>query len=215
MIDADRDAPAEPGASHFDSLARQAHAVHLGVGVLLASEVLFFGAVLALVAGYRAHAPEAFAEGVRHAEKTIGSINTAVLLTSSTLVAVAVESARARKKHASAALLGGAALLGLVFLGLKFLEYAHHVEMGILPTHVALGRGGEQQGPHTFWTLYWFATGLHALHVTIGVGALSWMAARQLRRGERAPVHPIVATGLYWHFVDIVWLFLWPLFYLA
>jgi cytochrome c oxidase subunit III len=211
------DNTAETGrASHFESLARQGHAVHLGIGVLLASEVLFFGAILALIAGYRALDVEAFNAGVHHAEKTIGSVNTCVLLVSSAVVAIGIDRARARSDRAAAALLLGAACLGAVFIGLKILEYAHHINSGVLPTHVAPGRAGEAQGAHTFWALYWLATGLHALHVTVGIGALSWMAVRQLiRRGLTCSIHPLIAVGLYWHFVDVVWIFLWPLFYLA
>jgi cytochrome c oxidase subunit 3 len=184
-------------------------AVHLGVGVLIASEILLFGAILALVAGSRAAWPLAFTEGVRHASKTVGSVNTLVLLVSSTAVALAVTRARGGKNARPWLLF--AAALGVAFLSLKGFEYGQHVGESWVPTRAASAIAGAS-GVHAYVALYWLATSLHAIHVAAGVSLLAWCA---LRLRPPAPVHVLEAVGLYWHFVDIVWLFLWPIFYLA
>jgi len=211
------DATHDGAADHFESLERQAHAVHLAVGVLLASEALRFAAILALVAAYRVEWPVGFAVGVHTASKTIGSVNTGVLLTSSTFVALALGRARAGQGRRAANFAWLAAALGVVFLVLKGMEYAEHIEKGIVPGSTAAAYGDlAARGTDSFWALYYFATGLHALHVTVGVAVLVWFGAR-LRRCEDVNrlLHSFEAAGLYWHFVDLVWLFLWPIFYLA
>jgi cytochrome c oxidase subunit 3 len=199
---------------HFATLEQQAQAVKLGLAAFLASEALLFTGILALITAYRADWPAAFTEGVHHNTKILGSINTGVLLTSSALVAIAVELRRATKTRAAAFLTLATAGLGVIFVIIKLTEYAHHFRDGIYPG----ARGMFFQTHHvpglpTFWTLYYLATGLHAIHVTCGVGVLSYRGIRDLV----APTHEhtLEATALYWHLVDVIWIFLWPLFYLA
>ena len=171
----------------------RAYAARLGMWVFLASEVLFFGVLFTLYAAGRARHPELFRHEVHaHADKVFGSLNTALLLVSSTCVAAGVRANPTRRFAATAA----AALLGLVFLGIKSHEYAGHLHAGLVP------------GSSAFWTLYFTMTGLHALHVTAGVIALFSVCLT-----KRETVYENVA--LYWHFVDTVWILLWPLFYLA
>ena len=211
------DATHEGAADHFESLERQAHAVHLAIGVLLASEALLFAAILALVAAYRVEWPVGFAVGVHTSAKSIGSVNTGVLLTSSTLVALALARARAGHGRGAAHFAWLATALGVVFLALKGLEYAEHIEKGIVPGSTAAAYGAlAARGTDSFWALYYFATGLHALHVAVGVAVLLWFGVRLRRCDDVKPMlHSFEAAGLYWHFVDLVWLFLWPIFYLA
>lgn len=175
------------------STEARAHAARLGMWVFLASEVLFFGVLFTLYAAGRARYPEVFRHEVHdHADKVFGSINTALLLVSSTCVASGVRAGPARRFAFTIA----AALIGIVFLGIKTHEYVGHFHAGLMP------------GSSPFWTLYFTMTGLHAVHVAAGVTALFCVCFT-----KRETVYENVA--LYWHFVDAVWIFLWPLFYLA
>ena len=194
---------------HFASLEQQAHAARFGMWIFLATEVLLFGALFALFASYRVHFPGPFHDAVAHADKVLGSVNTAVLLVSSTLVACSVHMLRAGRIGATKALLAGTMLLGLVFLGIKGLEWMTHFREGLRP-------GGMARGLSEFWSLYFGMTGLHALHVIIGLGVLGSMLIA-LQRGTLTAVnhHRLEIGAIYWHLVDLVWIFLWPLFYLA
>ncbi len=206
-----------PHAEHFESLARQAHAARLGMWVFLATELLLFGGAFVLFGAYQVEHPAAFHEAIAHNTKVLGSINTGVLLVSSTLVAAAVHALRGGERRACAALVGGTIALGLVFLVIKAVEYAKHFDEGIFPG----GRGHffvthPARGTAIYWTLYYLMTGLHALHVTIGAGVLAVLLL-QVLRGTTGPrtAHRLEIGAIYWHLVDVIWIFLWPLFYLA
>jgi cytochrome c oxidase subunit 3 len=204
-------------ADHFESFERQAHAARFGMWVFLASEVLLFGAAFTLFAAYQVEFPEAFHEGVTHNTKVLGSINTGVLLVSSTLVAAAVHLLREGRRQAAAGLTLGTIVLAVVFLVIKLYEYSRHFDEGIYPGGV--GRFFVEHQTHglpAYWTLYFGMTGLHAIHVTIGACVLGYMVY-QLLRGQitATNAHRLEIGAIYWHLVDVVWIFLWPLFYLA
>jgi cytochrome c oxidase subunit 3 len=202
---------------HFEDLEKQAHAARLGLWVFLASEVLLFGALFALFAAYRMHFPGEFHVAVAHNAKMLGSINTAVLLTSSTLVACSVHALRLERIKLTALLVASTMALGFAFLVIKILEYARHFREGVYPG----GRGGfftehGIRGFSEFWTLYFGMTGLHAVHVTVGIVVLGTLLAGVLRGTIAArTIHRLELGAIYWHLVDLVWIFLWPLFYLA
>jgi cytochrome c oxidase subunit III len=199
-------------ADHFDSLEQQAHAARLGMWIFLASEVLLFGAAIALFVAYQVEFPDAFHHAIQHNAKVLGSINTAVLLTSSTLVATAVHALRAGRNRAASGLLGGTLALALVFLSIKGVEYRRHFAEGIYPRP----SGAASAGTAEFWTLYYGMTGLHALHVIIGMGVLGALLSGVLRRTlGPANAYRLEVGAIYWHLVDVIWIFLWPLFYLA
>jgi cytochrome c oxidase subunit 3 len=203
------------GREHFQSLERQTEAARLGMWVFLGSEVLFFAVLFALYASYRVAHGHAFAEGVHHNELLIGTVNTYILLTSSLIVALGVYAIRSGRWKITAALLTTAAVLGVAFLILKGIEYSHHFKEGIFPGPYYEFEGLQTYGARVFFTLYYFMTGLHALHVFGGIIMLLVLTTLTLRRKFDAQYHtPIELGGMYWHFVDIVWLFLWPLFYL-
>lgn len=205
---------------HFESMERQADAVRIGTWVFLASEILLFAALFALYAGYRLHWPRAFHEGVHHMNIYIGGANTFILLTSSFLSALAVqrlESDGQKARRAVVALLSAAVLLGTVFLGLKFWEWSMHIHEGMVP-----GGGTAFYDTHPvpgltiFASLYYLMTGLHALHLIVAciiLVVLAWLLKNG--RVDQATSHRLEAGVLYWHMVDAVWLFLWPMFYLA
>jgi cytochrome c oxidase subunit 3 len=204
-------------AEQFEDLEQQKHASHVGMAVFIASEALLFSGLFALFLAYRTRYPAAFQLGVEHGEKIIGSLNTGVLLTSSTLLAFSVHTLRAGRRRPTVALMSGTIALGLAFLVLKFIEYAIHLRAGIEP-----GGAGRFFAAHTeygfpeFWTLYYVMTGIHAIHVTVGLGVLAVLLAR-VAQGKLAPpaLHPLELGAIYWHLVDLIWIFLWPLFYLA
>jgi cytochrome c oxidase subunit 3 len=201
-------------ADHFESLEQQAQAVKIAIGAFLGSEALLFAGVLALITAYRADWPAAFTEGVHDNTKVLGSINTIVLLASSAILAVAVELRRAARTRFAAILTLVTSALGVVFLVIKFTEYAHHFHEGIYPgAHGVFFATHRTPGLPTFWTLYYLATGLHAVHVTVGASVLAYRGVRDLVAPTH--VHALEASALYWHLVDVIWIFLWPLFYLA
>ncbi len=206
-------------ADHFDDPAQQFDAARLGMWLFLATEVMFFGGMFLGYTVYRFSYPDAFAVGSSLMELTAGTVNTAVLLLSSLLVALAIRSVQTNNSKQSVRLLIGTILLGITFLGIKAFEYwekfqVHHVpglsfSLGdafptINPNHVEL-----------FFSFYFVMTGFHALHVVIGLVLVSIMCV-QISRGHFSSQYftPLEMTGLYWHFVDIVWVFLFPMLYL-
>ncbi|MEQ8493976.1 MAG: cytochrome c oxidase subunit 3, partial [Gammaproteobacteria bacterium] len=199
--------------SRPDAQAAARQAALLGMWVFLATEVLFFGALFAVYAELRHAAPQAAAAASSHLYREVAIVNTALLLTSSYLVALAVHAARAGADARAARLLGRTAMLGIAFLALKGGEYAAEYHAAELPLPgLAVAAPGDAYA--RFVDLYIVMTGAHALHVAVGVGAL--LAARGwLRRGHSAGARRVEVVALYWHFVDIVWVFLFPLLYLV
>ncbi|WP_437497222.1 cytochrome c oxidase subunit 3 family protein [Sorangium sp. So ce1099] len=199
----------------FEDLEKQTHAAHFGMWIFLASEVLLFGGLFGLYAAYRAMFGAEFAAGIAHNSAAIGTANTAILLTSSLLVALSVYAVRLDRPVRAGRLLLGAIALGAAFLTLKGIEYTEHFHEGIFPG--AAYRFGElpQAGARVFFTLYYVTTGLHAIHVTAGLAVLGWLAWGCFRRryGAGNETH-VELGGLYWHLVDVVWIFLWPMLYL-
>jgi cytochrome c oxidase subunit 3 len=201
---------------HFDDLAQQRESSTLGMWLFLATEVMFFGGMFCAYTVYRNAFPQAFASTSQYMNVTIGAINTAVLICSSLTMALAVRSAQLGQKKALIVLLSLTLTLGSVFLGLKGVEYHekwvdHHIPGPDF--HYADTRYAQQA--QILFYLYFAMTGLHAVHMMVGAGlliTLLFMAARD--RFSAAWYTPVDMVGLYWHFVDIVWIFLFPLLYL-
>jgi cytochrome c oxidase subunit 3 len=200
----------------YDSLERQHATARLAMWVFLGSESLLFAGLLALYAAYRFAYPAEFHAAAAHADIVIGSVNTYILLTSSLTVALAIHATRRGQRRRTVALLLVTIALGLAFTALKATEYASHLADGIAPggwyTFAAL----PAHGAVLYVTLYYLLTGLHALHVLAGLCVLAWLA-RRAHRGDFTPDSHIALElgGLYWHLVDLVWIFLWPLLYLV
>ncbi|GIW40239.1 MAG: cytochrome c oxidase subunit III [Candidatus Binatia bacterium] len=189
-------------------------AVSLGMWVFLVTEVMFFGGVFAAYAVYRASFPEAFAEASGHLARGLGALNTVVLLTSSLTMALAVDAARRGSRPGVALFLFLTAALGAVFLGVKVVEYAHKFEEALVPGVAFRFEGHDPRRAALFFSLYFAMTGIHALHMVVGVSLLLVFLARVLSGRPPSPVQ-VETLGLYWHFVDIVWIFLFPLLYLV
>jgi cytochrome c oxidase subunit 3 len=202
-------------AEQFEDLARQKDAARLGMWAFLGSEALLFTGLFALYAAYRALYPAEFGIAVAHDNVTLGTINTFILLTSSFTVALAVHEARRDRLRRCGLLLSISVALGLVFLAVKFTEYSQHIRDGILPGGHYHDAELPQAGFKIFFTIYYLSTGLHALHVTAGMAVLSWLTFGAWR-GRYSSLYytPIELGALYWHLVDIIWIFLWPCLYL-
>lgn len=202
-------------AEHFATLEQEKHAQRLGMWIFLASEVLLFAGLFTLYAFYRAAYPQTFATAIHENSKLIGSTNTLLLITSSLTAALAVSAAQHGRLRRSLVALGITIVLAGGFLVLKGVEYTDHFAHGIYPG----GRGHyfETHGPRAaaFFNLYYLLTGTHTLHVLLGMGVLGWLGTSAWRRRLRNPPMALEAGVLYWHFVDLVWIFLWPLFYLT
>jgi cytochrome c oxidase subunit 3 len=188
--------------------AQQEETATLGMWVFLATEVLFFGGLFLSYVIYRVTYPEIFVQAGSTLNITIGTINTGVLLLSSYCMALAVAAIKANLSKRAAFFLGSTWTLGLTFLLLKAYEYSDDIRKNLTPSYAV--------GPaKIFYFIYYAMTGLHALHLTIGLGVVSILFFRTLRKQySRAYFTPIEVGALYWHFIDIIWIFLYPLLYL-
>jgi cytochrome c oxidase subunit 3 len=200
----------------FDDLEQQHEAARLGMWIFLATEVLFFGGLFLSYTVYRSLYPETFAAASRHTKVILGGTNTAILLLSSTLMALAVRVAQLGRRRLVGWLLIATATLGVVFLALKGLEYRKDFVEHLVPGTGFQWREGNPSVAELFFWLYFAMTGLHAIHVLIGISLLTTFAFLAWnRRFDHGRHMPVEIVGLYWHFVDIVWVFLFPLLYLA
>jgi len=202
-------------AEQFSDFEQQQDAAELGMWVFLGSEVLLFGALLLGYFVYRRDYPEGFAEAARHTKILIGTINTAVLLTSSFVVAWAVTLVKLNASRFAAILFWIAAALGVAFLILKGVEYHDEFDERLVPGLNFHFEGASHYAVRLFFSYYFIATGLHALHITIGIVVLAVIATHARRDDYSSAYHaPPVLAGLYWHFVDLIWIFLFALIYL-
>lgn len=204
----------------FERIEQQRDAGTLGIWIFLATEVLFFGGLFAAYIQYRALYFSAFVAGSHLLERHLGAIMTFVLLGSSFTMALSVHAVRVGKRKRLVFFLLLTVLLGVIFLGLKFSEYAqkwneHEVPGLNFQPDPAKFMGVPPQKIELFLCFYFFMTGLHALHMIVGIGVLTVMAILSWR-GKVSAEHynRIEVSGLYWHFVDIIWIYLFPLLYL-
>ncbi|HEY3461456.1 MAG TPA: cytochrome c oxidase subunit 3 family protein, partial [Casimicrobiaceae bacterium] len=203
-------------ARQFEDPQQQRKASDLGMWVFLATEILFFGALFVAYTATRLHDPQAFAIASRLTNLTLGSVNTAVLLTSSLTMALAVRATKLGLRNASIAFLLATAVLALAFLGIKFTEYYLDWRDHLVPVLDFAHAGPHAGGVENFFYLYFFMTGVHSIHLVIGI-VMVLVLAFLARRRDFSPDYftPVELGGLYWHLVDIVWIFLYPLLYLV
>jgi len=206
----------EKDLSHqFEDLDQQREASTLGMWVFLATEVLFFGGMFAAYTLYRIRFPEVFADCSRQMDLWLGTINTAVLLSSSLTMALAVNAAERGRNKSVVRWIAATMVLGMIFLSIKGLEYAHKFQEHLVPGPSFSLESVHSQAAQLFFSLYFAMTGFHALHMIIGLGVLTVIGAMAWRgRFSKDYSNPVEMAGLYWHFVDIVWIFLFPLLYL-
>jgi cytochrome c oxidase subunit 3 len=203
-------------AHHFDDLDQQHDAATLGMWIFLVTEVMFFGGLFAGYAVYRSLYPTAWGHGSRLCEVTLGGINTAVLICSSLTMAMAVHSAQTGRRKRTVVYLISTMILGSVFLGIKFLEYFHKYQEHLIPGTGFGYKAADSPQVQLFVCFYFGMTGLHAAHMIIGIGVVTVITIMAWRGRFTPDYHnPVEVAGLYWHFVDIVWIFLFPLLYLV
>ena len=211
-------------AHHFDNLEQQREAGNIGMWVFLAQEIMFFGGLFMAYLLYRYKFPEAFAVASNHLNPTLGGINTVVLICSSLTMALAVYYAQVGVRRLQVIFLILTLLLGATFLGIKAVEYHEKYVDHLIPVagffdwdekKLPLPPGVSEQNVQMFYWIYFAMTGLHALHMIIGIGILLYLIYYAWRGRFTPEYHaPVEISGLYWHFVDIVWIFLFPLLYL-
>ncbi len=203
-------------AHQFEDLQQQHDTASLGMWIFLATEVLFFGGLFASYTVYRNFYLPGFEAGSHHLDVTIGAINTAVLICSSLTMALAVRAAQLGRRKSLVAFLLGTMLLGLAFIFIKLmLEWRHDYLEGFAPGVNFTFAGPLARSVEMFFIFYFIMTGVHALHMVIGEGILGTLLIMAWK-GRFGPDHfnAVEVAGLYWHFVDIVWIFLFPLLYL-
>jgi cytochrome c oxidase subunit III len=222
---------------HFENMEQQREAGTLGMWVFLVTEIMFFGGMFLAYMLFRSAYPGAFVAGSNHLDINLGAINTGVLIVSSLTMALAVYSTQVGQRGMAVVFLIVTMVLGVTFLGIKSVEYRDKYRDSLVPGrlipgrpfHPAVQEHGAPYDPHKlhlpegesvkhvelFYWIYFALTGVHALHMIVGIGLLSFMLYFSLR-GRYSPEYhaPIEISGLYWHFVDIVWIFLFPLLYL-
>jgi cytochrome c oxidase subunit III len=206
-------------AHHFGDLEQQRECAGLGMWAFLSTEVLFFGALLVAYTVVRTSHPEQFELASRNLAVGLATANTFILLASSFTVVMALHSAKVNQKGLVNLFLAATFALGAAFLVIKFFEYRKDYLEHLIPNYnfePEIWRAGVDKPPGEIFMMFYFTlTGLHAVHMVIGMGVLIWVM-NKARRQEFGPDNntAIEVFGLYWHFVDIVWIFLFPLLYL-
>jgi cytochrome c oxidase subunit III len=211
---------------HFENMDQQREASTLGMWVFLVTEIMFFGGMFLAYTLYRSKYPAAFASASNHLDLKLGAINTVVLILSSFTMAMAVYSTQIGNRRNQIVSLALTLLLGITFLGIKAVEYHEKYVDHLIPGRLIPGRpfdasgvhllpGAAKQNVEMFYWIYFAMTGMHAVHMIIGIGLIS-VILFFTARGRYGPEYhnPVEVSGLYWHFVDIVWIFLFPLLYL-
>jgi cytochrome c oxidase subunit III len=200
----------------YATLAQQGETAQLGMWVFLATETLFFGALIFNYYIYRNIYPEDFAQAAKDTVLWCGSINIGLLLTSSLTMVLAIEAAAQGRRRALENWLLATALLGIAFVCIKGYEWYADYQDQVVPAVNFMLKPGEGPAAELFWVFYFLATPLHALHLLIGIGLIFYMLGCA-RRGDLTPAYyaPLEVVGLYWSFVDTVWIFLYPAIYLV
>lgn len=203
-------------AHHFTDMDQQREASTLGMWTFLVTEIMFFGGLFVAYALYRSMYPDAFAEASLRLNLVLGAVNTGVLICSSLTMVLAVRDAQTGKVKGLVRYLIATIVLGSAFLVIKAFEYSHKIHEHLIPGSSFQFAGPFGQQAEMFFSLYFMMTGLHAIHMIIGIGVLS-VLLYQAKRGRFTAEYysPIDVAGLYWHFVDVVWIYLFPLLYLV
>jgi len=203
-------------AHQFDDLTQQYEASSLGMWAFLLTELMFFGGLFVGYTVYRTAYLAGFIAGSQHLKVLLGTVNTAVLLSSSLTMALAVHAAQEGRTRLLSRFVLLTMLLGLVFLGIKGYEYTLEYHEGLVPALKFAYTGPHAPQVKLFMIFYFVMTSLHALHMLIGLSLLTVLVILNGRGRFSTAYHtPVEVIGLYWHFVDIVWIFLYPLLYLV
>ena len=203
---------------HFTTMEQQADTTKIGMWLFLATEVLLFGGLFVGFGLMQQRYPREFVEAHEHLVRWQGALNTVVLLFSSFTMVMAVDAAKNNKRSKTVGYLFVTIICACIFLVVKYFEYTHKFEEGWYPAKYYRGVGDAIPGSHgyaTFFAFYFMMTGLHGIHIVVGIGLLSWILMRA-KKGEFSSAYytPVDLVGLYWHIVDMIWIYLFPLYYL-
>lgn len=200
---------------HFIDADQQLDTAKMGMWIFLATEILFFGGLFAAYAIYRIWYPELFVQASHELDVVMGTVNTVVLIFSSLTVAFAIRATKLDLQRQTIIWLTSTILLACVFMVIKYFEWTHKFHLGIFPGEFYAFDGIDHAKAPLFFSLYYVMTGMHGLHVIIGIGLMIWLLINA-RKGKYHSKYynPVEITGLYWHLVDVIWIFLFPLFYL-
>lgn len=203
-------------AHHFDSAEHEYLASKLGIWLFLSTEILMFGTLFVAYVIYHGLYPEVFLKGSEFLSWQYGAVNTVVLLTSSLTMALGIYYLQKGKQKAAVANLWFTVFCGAVFMCIKYVEYSHKIHLGLMPGSWFTGDTMGLENLPLYFSFYFMMTGLHGLHVLIGMGLISWVAIRAMR-GEFGPRRytAVEGVGLFWHLVDLIWIYLFPLLYLV
>ncbi len=200
---------------HFVDSNQQFESAKLGMWIFLVTEILFFGGLFAAYIVYRAWYPELYVEASTQLNPFWGGINTFVLIGSSLTVAMAIRSAQLNQIKGLIINLWITIGLAATFMVIKYFEYAEKLKKGIAPGSYYTYDGLEHEKANIFFSIYYMMTGLHGLHVIIGIGLMLWLVVKAKKKVFHSEYYtPVEITGLYWHLVDVIWIFLFPLLYL-
>ncbi|MBX9604404.1 MAG: cytochrome c oxidase subunit 3 family protein [Bryobacteraceae bacterium] len=200
---------------HFASMAQQFDSAKIGMWLFLATEILLFGGLFVGYGIMQGQHAEAFKSAHHHLDKRLGFLNTVVLLVSSWTMVMAVYSASVNKRKATVILLIITLLCAGTFMVVKYFEYSHKIHDGLLPGKYFSYKGPHLERERMFFSFYFMMTGLHGIHVLLGMVAISWLIFRANRGDFSSSWYtPVDLVGLYWHLVDLIWIYLFPLLYL-
>lgn len=202
-------------AHHFVDSEQQFDAAKMGMWIFLVTEILFFGGLFAAYIIYRAWYPELYIMASTQLNTTMGAINTGILILSSLTMALSIWAAQHNDKTKTTLFLVITILCAFGFMVIKYFEYTHKFHLGIFPGEYYTFTGIDHPKAPQFFSIYYMMTGLHGIHVIIGIMLISWLVIKNQKNSFSSSYYtPIEIVGLYWHLVDIIWIFLFPLLYL-
>ena len=201
---------------HFESAQQAFESSKLGLWVFLVTEILLFSVLFLAYIVLRGSYPEAFHEASKHLDPMMGGVNTVVLICSSFSMAMAVQMTKENRRKIASLLLVFTLLCAAGFMVVKFMEYSHKIHDGLLPGKYFTNKEIHDPKAALFFSIYFMMTGVHGIHVLVGMGLITWVLFKTLRNKVGSDYYtPTELTGLYWHLVDLVWIFLFPLLYLV
>lgn len=202
-------------AHHFESADHEYMASKQGVWLFLVTEILMFGGLFVAFAIYHGIYPEVFAAGAKFVDWRLGATNTVVLITSSLTMALGIYYIQVGKPKLASANLAFTILCGFAFMFIKYIEYSHKLHEGLAPSKFFTYEGDMVANGKLYFGFYYTMTGLHGVHVLIGMGLIAWVLIRNMR-GDFNPKYytAVEGVGLFWHLVDLIWIYLFPMFYL-
>lgn len=202
-------------AHHFKSAEHEYETSKQGIWLFMVTEILMFGAIFVAYAIFHALYPSMFSEGASHLNWKMGFTNTCVLLLSSYTMAMAIQSLQSGKGKNAVPYLAVTLVCGAIFMVIKYFEYTHKFHMGIFPGKFFAFEGAQHKNLALYFSFYFVMSGLHGIHVLIGMGLITWVMIRAMR-GEFDEHYytPVEGVGLFWHIVDLIWIYLFPILYL-